>query len=135
MERRGFAKLAGAIGAAAAAPAPAAAQASGEVWSMGRLSDRQAESGRPYLPFLRVPALHCGVYALAAGAEDKQRPHTEDEVYYVEAGQAKILIDGTDHDVRTGDVIYVAAQADHRFHSIEEDLKLLVFFSTAPVEG
>ena len=32
----------------------------------------QRSSRRPYREFLRVPALSCGVYSLAAGAKDLQ---------------------------------------------------------------
>jgi len=35
--------------------------------------------------------------------------------------------------VQPGDTIYVAAQVPHKFHTITEDLTLLVFF--APAEG
>jgi hypothetical protein len=38
-----------------------------------------------------------------------------------------------DQAVGPGSVIFVKARAGHRFHSITEDLKLLVFF--APPEG
>jgi mannose-6-phosphate isomerase-like protein (cupin superfamily) len=31
--------------------------------------------------------------------------------------------------VKAGAVLYVAAHVEHRFHSIEEDLEVLVFFS------
>ncbi len=34
-------------------------------------------------------------------------------------------------DVRAGSVIYVPKNAVHRFHSIEEDLIVLVFFAPA----
>ena len=34
-----------------------------------------------YQEFLKVPALSCGIYHLAAGSTDMQSPHDEDEVY------------------------------------------------------
>jgi quercetin dioxygenase-like cupin family protein len=37
-----------------------------------------------------------------------------------------------DRRVQAGSTIYVAARIPHRFHAIEEDLELLVFF--APFE-
>jgi mannose-6-phosphate isomerase-like protein (cupin superfamily) len=81
--------------------------------------------------------MSAGVYALAAGAEDKQKPHTEDEIYYVVSGRAKFFSDGDGTprhmDVQPGSVIFVGANADHRFHDITEDLVLLVFFG--PAEG
>ena len=103
---------------------------------------KRLESGRPYLEFLRVPAMSCGVYVLAAGAVDGQKPHAEDEIYYVIQGRAKMAIrvkdgetpgDGKmiDREVGPGDVIFVAARQEHTFQSIEEELQLLVIFAPA----
>ncbi|MEZ4734758.1 MAG: hypothetical protein R3E79_47305 [Caldilineaceae bacterium] len=38
-----------------------------------------------------------------------------------------------DRPVQAGSLVYVAAQVEHRFHSIAETLQVLVFF--APAEG
>jgi len=94
--------------------------------------DRQRSDER-YLEFLRVPSLSVGLYALPAGGIDPQRPHTEDEVYYVVSGRASIRVGAADRPVEPGSIVFVAAGAEHRFHSIAEDLTLLVFF--APAEG
>ena len=40
-------------------------------------------------------------------------------------------MDGSDHPVSQGDTVFVAAQVEHRFHSITEDLTLLVVFAPA----
>jgi len=45
------------------------------------ISAERARAGKLYQEFLRVPALSVGVYVLAAGATDPQKPHQEDEVY------------------------------------------------------
>jgi len=98
------------------------------------LSDLAAErgrSGKPYLEFLRVPALSAGLYLLPAGAADPQLPHTEDEVYVITAGRARIRVGDEDRAVGPGSVVYVAAQVEHRFHAIEEDLSVLVLFAPA----
>jgi len=94
------------------------------------LSERQ-RSERLYLEFLRKPSMSMGVYELAAGATDPQRPHTEDEVYYVLSGQAFINVATEDRQIQPGSIIFVPANIAHRFHSITEDLTLLVFFSPA----
>jgi mannose-6-phosphate isomerase-like protein (cupin superfamily) len=94
------------------------------------LGERQT-SGKLYLEFLRVASLSMGVYALPAGGTDPQSPHTEDEVYYVASGRGAIRVDGEDRSVQPGSVIFVPAGAEHRFHSITEDLTLLVFFAPA----
>src|SRR5271169_6018090 len=92
---------------------------------------QQSRSGKPYFEFLHVPDLSMGVYQLLVGDTDIQSPHTEDEVYYVVEGKAKIKVADEDRDVRTGSVIYGAKNIAHRFHSIEEDLIVLVFFAPA----
>jgi mannose-6-phosphate isomerase-like protein (cupin superfamily) len=92
---------------------------------------RQSRSGKPYFEFLHVPDLSAGVYQLLVGDTDIQSPHTEDEVYYVVEGRAKIKVADEDREVRAGSVIYVAKNIPHRFHSIEQDLIVLVFFAPA----
>ena len=94
------------------------------------LSQRES-TNKLYLEFLKVPDLSMGLYVLPAGGTDPQSPHTEDEVYYVVSGRAKILVADENRDVQAGSVVYVAKNIAHRFHSIEEDLKLLVFFAPA----
>ena len=94
------------------------------------LADRE-QAGRAYLEFLRVPALSAGLYVLPAGGTDPQQPHTEDEVYYVARGRAQIRVAGEDRPVGPGSIVFVAANVEHRFHSIAEDLAVLVFFAPA----
>ena len=77
--------------------------------------------------------MSAGIYRLAAGAVDPQTPHTEDEVYYVLEGRAKIEVEDDRYDVEPGSIVFVRAGADHRFYDIESDLTVLVFF--APEEG
>lgn len=104
-----------------------------EAFDLERLEAEQVASGNPYHEFLRVPALSCGIYVLPAGGTDRQSPHSEDEIYYVLHGRATLDIGDHEHLVHPGSVVYVPARVPHRFHTIEEDLKLLVVF--APAEG
>ena len=90
-------------------------------------------NGQLWHEFLRVPDLSMGLYVLPAGGTDPQQPHTEDEVYYVVRGRGQIMVDGEDRPVQAGSIVYVAKGIEHRFHSIEEELQILVFF--APAEG
>ncbi|MEE8135336.1 MAG: cupin domain-containing protein [Gemmatimonadales bacterium] len=102
------------------------------IWKAFELSDLEAErreSGRPWLEFLRVESMFAGVYVLEAGAEDRQQPHDEDELYYVVRGRGVIRVEGGDTSVGPGSLVYVKAGAEHRFHSIEEDLVVVVFFA------
>ena len=94
---------------------------------------RRERSGGAYLEFIRVPGMSVGVYHLPAGSSDPQSPHGEDEVYHVIQGRASIRVGDEDRAVRAGTVVFVAARVPHAFHSIEEDLDVLVVF--APAEG
>ncbi len=105
-----------------------------EHFEMDALLAELKTSGGYYLPFLNRNTLRCGIYTLAAEAEDPQSPHDLDEVYYVLSGKARFTVEKEDVAIKEGDVLFVKAHATHRFHSIEEDLKLLVFFSTKEVE-
>jgi mannose-6-phosphate isomerase-like protein (cupin superfamily) len=103
-----------------------------EKFEFAELARRQAESGKLYLEFLRVPDLNCGLYVLPAGGPDPQQPHREDEVYYVISGRGRFSAEGRNEDVGPGTVLYVAKEIEHRFHDITEDLTILVFFASSP---
>jgi mannose-6-phosphate isomerase-like protein (cupin superfamily) len=102
-----------------------------DAFEIAELSARRRETGRPWLEFLRVPACSAGVYELPAGGVDPQKPHTEDEIYYVVKGRGAIRVGDEDREVAAGTVVFVPANQPHHFHSIREDLTLLVFFAPA----
>jgi mannose-6-phosphate isomerase-like protein (cupin superfamily) len=94
--------------------------------------DRQrGESGQPYREFLRVPAMSAGLYVLGVGASDPQRPHHEDEMYYVIRGRARFQAGDEDQEVGPGSVLFVSKELEHRFHAIQQELAVLVFFAPA----
>jgi mannose-6-phosphate isomerase-like protein (cupin superfamily) len=95
----------------------------------GDISQRQAESGQPYLQFINEGTMSLGLYVLAAGSLDPQSPHEEDEIYYVVSGRGAIDVAGERRPVRAGSIVFVAKEVEHRFVDIEEDLSLLVFFA------
>jgi hypothetical protein len=80
-------------------------------FELSQLIQDRGKTEKLYLEFLRVPELSMGIYQLPKGGVDPQSPHTEDEVYFVVSGVAK--------------------KVEHCFHSIEEDLTVLVFFAPA----
>jgi len=95
------------------------------------LARQRSAIGKLYLEFLRVPAMSAGVYVLPAGSSDPQKPHHEDEMYYVVRGRARMQIGQENSEVRTGSIVFVEAQADHRFYDIQEELEVVVFFAPA----
>ena len=102
-----------------------------QAYELTQLISQRADSNKPYLEFLKVPDLSMGLYVLPAGGTDPQSPHAEDEVYYVVSGRAKIKVADEDRDVQAGSIVYVAKNVEHKFHSIEEELTVIVFFAPA----
>jgi quercetin dioxygenase-like cupin family protein len=99
--------------------------------SLPEIHRQRAQSGKLYREFLRVPAMSAGLYVVPAGGTDPQKPHQEDEIYYVVRGRARFTADGEDREVSAGSVIFVAAEVEHRFYDIVEELEVLVFFAPA----
>jgi mannose-6-phosphate isomerase-like protein (cupin superfamily) len=85
--------------------------------------------GHAYVDLLASDLLSVGYAIWPAGGEDRQRPHDEDEVYHVVSGRGTIRVAGEDRAVGPGSVVFVGAMAEHRFHSIEEELRVLVFWA------
>jgi quercetin dioxygenase-like cupin family protein len=98
---------------------------------LAEIEEQHAESGKAYREFLRVPAMSAGLYVLPVGGTDHQKPHREDEIYYVVRGRARFKAGPEDREVSAGSVIFVAAEVGHRFYDIEEELAVLVFFAPA----
>lgn len=97
-----------------------------------KIADQKGVPDR-YLEFFIGDNLSMGLYVLPKGDIDPQVPHTEDEIYYVVSGRAILNVEGEERPVKPGTVIFVETGADHKFHSITENLMLLVVF--APPRG
>ena len=108
-----------------------------DAFEIADVVEDQVRLGLPYYEFLRSQGLSLGLYFLAAGSSDPQQPHGEDEVYYVAQGAGAVTIgrgsSQEDRPVQAGSIIFVGKGVEHRFHSITDDLTLLVVF--APPRG
>ena len=102
-----------------------------QAFELNQLISQRADSNKLYFEFLKVPDCSMGLYVLSATGTDPQSPHTEDEVYYVVSGKAQILVADENRPVQAGSIVYVRKNVAHRFHSIEEELTVLVFFAPA----
>jgi quercetin dioxygenase-like cupin family protein len=102
---------------------------------LSEIERQRAKSGKAYREFLHIPTMSAGLYVLAAGATDPQKPHHEDEMYYVVRGHARFRAawstNEEDREVSAGSIIFVAAEVEHRFYDIKEELAVLVFFAPA----
>ncbi len=100
-----------------------------DAFDMPQIEEAHRRNGELYHEFFRANRLSVGLYVLEAGATDPQTPHTEDEIYFIVSGSGTIQVAGEDRPVSAGSVIYVDEQVDHRFHSITEELKVIVVFA------
>ncbi|MBV8051793.1 MAG: cupin domain-containing protein [Acidobacteriaceae bacterium] len=100
-------------------------------YQLSDLEKQQAGAHNAYLEFLRIPQMSAGIYVLPAGSTDRQIPHQQDELYYVVQGQARMKVGSEDQPVAPGSLIFVAAGVEHRFHDINKELTVLVFFAPA----
>lgn len=99
--------------------------------SMSDIERQRALSRKAYREFLRVPTMSAGLYVLPAGGVDPQQPHHEDEMYYVVRGRARFRAGDEHGEVTAGSVLFVAAEVEHRFYNVTEELAVLVFFAPA----
>jgi|SRR6266540_7037709 len=82
-----------------------------------------------YVEQLRVADLSVGTYSIPAGNRDDQTPHSEDEIYVVHSGRARLVSDDGSVHVGPGSGVYVPAGKAHRFTDVTEDLAVVVLFA------
>lgn len=99
--------------------------------SLDDVISAHAAGGAMWHEFLRVPALSMGLYVIPAGEDDPQSPHNEDEVYYVVSGRGILTVGDQEYPAEAGSILFVAKHVPHRFHSVTEELQVLVFFAPA----
>ena len=99
--------------------------------TVANLDRERAQNGQFYREFLRIPAMSSGLYVLSPGSIDPQVPHHQDELYYVLRGRGRFRAGGEDTEISTGSLLFVAAEVDHKFYDITEELAVLVFFAPA----
>jgi len=105
-----------------------------EFFQIADLLRQRAAENQSYFEFLRVPSLSAGVYVLPQSGIDRQKPHRQDEMYYVVRGRARMQIGSEHRPVQAGSILFVRARLEHRFYDIEEELEVLVFFAPAEQE-
>lgn len=100
-----------------------------DVFDLAQIVGGHSENGELYHEFFKAKRVSVGLYGLKAGETDPQSPHTEDEIYYIVSGIGTIEIDGEHREVSAGAVIYVEEHVPHSFHTITEDLSIIVVFA------
>jgi mannose-6-phosphate isomerase-like protein (cupin superfamily) len=85
---------------------------------------------RYFMDILNTRSMEVGVIKLRKNQKDTQQPHESDEIYYVISGNGKITIEGNEHDVKPGNIIYIPKNVSHHFQTVDEN-ELIVLYILA----
>ena len=72
--------------------------------------------------------MEAGILRLEEGDNDIQVPHSINEMYFVVEGKGSIEIEGKTRAVKSGDFIFVPANAHHKFTLDSNSKSLLVIY-------
>ena len=92
---------------------------------------KTAQTLAPPAGMLSVPVFAHGSLDIrwyAPVGEDRQVPHTRDEVYVVAQGRARFFDGDLFRDLEAGACVFVAAGQDHRFEAMSADFAVWVLF-------
>jgi len=84
------------------------------------------EAQAVYRPLFGHGTLEVGFYRPAG--RDPQQPHDRDELYVIASGTGTFFCAGERTPFVPGDVLFVAAAAEHRFEDFSADFATWVFF-------
>lgn len=85
-----------------------------------------AELPEAYAEVFAHGSLSVEIYA--PGLVDEQGPHSRDEIYVIASGSGHFDLEGRIQPVETGEVLFVAAQARHKFVDYSDDFSTWVMF-------
>ena len=86
----------------------------------------QWPDGERYAEGFEHGTMSLGFYAPVGS--DPQRPHQQDEIYIVESGTSRFMLDGETLNLAAGDAVFVPAGAAHRFEDFSPDFGTWVIF-------
>jgi quercetin dioxygenase-like cupin family protein len=64
---------------------------------------------------------------LAAGSKMPEHQHPQEQVVHILSGRMKLIVQGTPHELKTGDSYYLAANVPHGVETVEETRVLDTF--------
>jgi mannose-6-phosphate isomerase-like protein (cupin superfamily) len=112
-----------------AEPAPA-------TFTLEGVGRERLPGGNTWNAFIRRPSMVFGLYMLPKSVGgDSALTHRWDEINLITAGTGKFQVGSDIMEVRPGDIIYVRKGNPHFFHSLNEDLDILIFFEMASMAG
>ena len=99
-----------------------------DVISIDKVIDDLDRSNNYFLNVFSGKGLEAGILRLEEGDNDIQAPHSINEMYFVVEGKGSIEIEGKTRAVKSGDFIFVPANAHHKFTLDSNSKSLLVIY-------
>lgn len=93
--------------------------------AVGALSNMK-QGQKPFAVTLEHGSLRVGLYA--PRDKDDQKPHEQDEVYFVLSGRGMFVNGDARQAFGPGDALFVQAGVTHRFEDFTDDLYVWVVF-------
>ena len=86
--------------------------------------------GAPFMTLLAGGSMSVEIFAPGSNADgrDRQTPHSQDELYFVQRGLGDIVIADQRFAAAAGDAFFVAAGVAHRFENFTPDFATWVVF-------
>ena len=86
--------------------------------------------GAPFMTLLAGGRMSVEIFAPGSNADgrDRQTPHSQDELYFVQHGLGDIVIADQRFAAAAGDAFFVAAGVAHRFENFTPDFATWVVF-------
>ena len=85
-----------------------------------------SETANRFTTLLKVGTMSIEYYA--PKYIDPQNSHTQDEIYVIALGTATFFRNGERVQCKSGDVLFVPAQMEHRFEKFSDDFTTWVIF-------
>ena len=86
--------------------------------------------GVPFATVMAGGSMRVDVFAPGSNTDgrDRQQPHSQDELYFIQGGDGEIIINDQRFAARAGDAFFVAAGVAHHFENFNTDFVTWVVF-------
>ncbi len=82
--------------------------------------------GEPFVSMMADGTMRVEVFA--PKVTDVQKPHSQDELYFIHSGTGQLVINGEPFTAASGDAFFVAAGVEHTFKNFSHDFVTWVVF-------
>ncbi len=101
-----------------------------QVFTQQRIEATRNPNSNVWNPFLNRPNVTFGLYMLPeARGGDGRLVHTFEELNIITKGSSKFRMDDDEVDVKQHSIVFIESGVGHFFHSLNEDIDILILWS------